>query len=92
MGQQGGSFDSFPLSMRTGMAREYELVILCVSRLFRPATYLKHADLDVHWKGVELHGADEGDPGGERVHQLRQERTFKSFNPVIINCLFVLAQ
>ena len=68
MGQQGGSFDSFPQLIRTGMAR--------VSRLFRPATYLKHADLDVHWKGVELHGADEGDPGGERIHQLQQDVIF----------------
>ena len=32
-------------------------------------SYLELADLNVHGEGVELHWADEGDPGGERVHQ-----------------------
>jgi hypothetical protein len=27
--------------------------------------------LNVHWKGVEAHGADEGDASGERVHHLQ---------------------
>ncbi len=32
-------------------------------------SYLELADLNVHREGVELHGADEGDPGGQGVHQ-----------------------
>ena len=38
---------------------------------FHYVSYLKHADLDVHWKGVELHGADEGYPCRHNVHQLQ---------------------
>jgi hypothetical protein len=30
--------------------------------------YLKFATLNVHRKRVELHGTDEGDPGGKCVH------------------------
>ena len=33
--------------------------------------YLEQTDLNVQGEAVEGHGADEGDPGGHRVHDLR---------------------
>ena len=37
---------------------------------FWALAYLKLALLNVHWKGVKLHGADEGDPGGQHVDEV----------------------
>ena len=31
---------------------------------------LKHANLNVHWEGVETHRTDKSDPRGDRVHQI----------------------
>lgn len=33
-------------------------------------SYLKQADLNIHWKGIELHWANERDPRGQGVHEL----------------------
>ena len=58
---------SFKNGLGSNQANIIFLALVCSS------SYLKHADLDVHWKGVELHRADEGDPGGQGVHQLQFE-------------------
>ena len=41
--------------------------------------YLEQADLDIQWEAVEGHGADEGDPGGHCVHDLKILVQPKSF-------------
>ena len=50
---------------------------------------LKSADLDVHGKGVEPHGANKSDPACQRVHQILQKLLLRNVQFKMVLLFFV---